>query len=290
MYPGVQFISWNGGCTANFVFTNPNATRVFIGTAAHCAALPNSGGDCAALTGPAPVDPANDQRLAFFGPDLQWMDYAKARSVGHYVYNSNLAMKQLGEHNVEACYENDFALIEVDPHVTNPSLDHWGGPVLPMTRTAPSMGDHLYTVGGTIYRETPPIVSGIVPPVQEMTRPREGFATPTETLPVDPRHLAWGSTAQFVGQCLGGDSGSPVVDAAGHALGVVERSIQVIGSNCEFSYVGQMLDYALTHRGCAWCLPNDIPELVLQTGTETFTPGVLPCVSSRTPASRGCTD
>ena len=275
MYPGVQFISWNGDCTANFVFTNPNATRVFIGTAAHCAALPKSGGDCAALADPAPADPTNDQRLAFFGPNLQWMNAAAATSVGHLVYNSNLAMKLIGEHNVEACYENDFALIEVDPHVVNPSLDHWGGPVAPTTSTHPVAGDHLYTVGGTIYRETAPGVAGTVPHVQEMTRPREGIATPSEALPVDPYHLHWGSTAQFEGQCLGGDSGSPVVDAAGHALGVIERSIVVIGSNCQFSYVGQMLDYAFTHRGCAWCLPNDIQDLIMQAGTETFTPGVL---------------
>lgn len=259
IYPGVQVMSYHGGCTVNFVFTNLQGTRAFVGTAAHCASPPG-GFTCAELTAPE----SDEQRLAFFGPDLAWKDPSYA--AGSYVYNSNLAMYG-AETDENACYENDFAVIEVDPRITNPSLEVWGGPVAPSTDHV-GAGAKLYTVGGTIYRNTP---STVPVPVLELTRAREGYTTPTVG-GVDP---AWGVFAQFAGQCLGGDSGSPVLDGQGHPVGIVEGSVQVVGANCRITYLNRVLDYANSHRGCSWCLPNDV-TLVLAAGTETFTPGVLP--------------
>jgi hypothetical protein len=288
VFSGVQVLSYHGDCSVNYVFTDPNATRVFVGTAAHCAApaASNANGGpatsdyCANL--PSPDADQVQQRQAFFGPALQWASpdnstgLTKTDAVGHYVYNSNLAMAH-NETVAHKCLENDFALIEVDAaylRLINPSTEHWGGIKGPVAAAGiPAPGSKAYTVGGTIYRTTTGVQKTYVPgpAPQELTRAREGyFAT--------YGGIAGGSdatTAVFDGGCLGGDSGSPVLDAAGHPFGVVERSTSA-GSPCVLSYLQPMLDYMFSHRGCAWCLPNDIPALHLIEGTETFKPGPLP--------------
>ncbi|HUR62416.1 MAG TPA: hypothetical protein VM286_08660 [Candidatus Thermoplasmatota archaeon] len=182
-------------------------------------------------------------------------------------------MKELGESDRFTCLENDFAVMEVDAaylHLVNPSTDHWGGVTGAVAAASPPAAmAKAYTVGGTWpYRQTG---SGYAqgPPVLEQTRPREGYFLGPTTL-----SDAWTTTANFVGQCLGGDSGSPVLTSSGSPFGVVEASLPT-GNNCRISYLKPMLDYMTSHRGCAWCLPDDV-QLVLQQGTEPFKGGVLP--------------
>ena len=287
VFSGVQAESYHGGCTVNFVFTNPEATRVFVGTAAPCAAPaaenanggPASSDYCANLSDPAAADPVNDQHLAFFGPNLTWEPLDpntafRADARGHLVYNSNLAMKELGESDGTTCLENDFAIIEVnaeDLHLVNPSTEHWGGITGAIAApAAPALGAKAYTVGGTIYRTRTGIQYTYgLPAPQEATRAREGYFLGDMTLRDE-----WTTTANFVGQCLGGDSGSPILTGTGAPFGVMEAALPE-GNMCRISYLQPMLDYALTHRGCSWCLPDDV-SLVLQNGTEPFKAGLLP--------------
>lgn len=267
VFPGVQVMSYNGGCTVNFVFTDPNGTTVYVGTSAHCAAHPRDLKEdpgnpdyCSFLEPPK----GPDQFLAFFGPALTWEgDGSVPDATGKYVYNSNLVMYG-NETDATTCLENDFALIEVDAewrHLVNPSLDHWGGPTGLRPAGEPGFAEKAYTVGGTIYRTGTPLQQP-VPPVQEASRPREGyFDKPPNWVP-----SPWSTTVDFVGQCLGGDSGSPILDKDGKAFAVMEAAIPT-GNHCRVSYLEPMLAYMETKTGL---------EVVLQLGTETFVPGVLP--------------
>jgi hypothetical protein len=188
------------------------------------------------------------------------------------VYVSTLAMA--GETSAETCRYNDFAVIELDPQflaLANPSLQAWGGPVGgPIPAANPAMMAKAYTVGGTLYRsQTVAERTAGVPQFREATRPREGWFRAFDSSQFGAYH----TSAEFAGLCLGGDSGSPVLDAQGHPLGIVEQSLQ--GTSCRISYLEPMLAYAESHRGCDWCLPDDV-SLVFQSGTEAFTGGLLP--------------
>lgn len=265
IFPGVQVQSFNGGCTVNFVFTDPNGTTVYVGTSAHCAAHPRELSEdpgnpdyCSFLEPPK----GQEQLVAYFDMWADWPSDPEAPA-GTYVYNSNMAMYG-NETDARTCLENDFALIEVAPewrHLVNPSVDHWGGPTGLRPGGEPAFGEKAYTVGGTLYRTGTPAQQP-VPPVQETTRPREGFFDH----PLIWAESPWSTEADFVGQCLGGDSGSAILDKEGKAFAVMEAAVPT-GNHCRVSYLEPMLEYMSEKTGRA---------VVLQLGTESFESGILP--------------
>lgn len=265
IYPGVQVRSFSGNCSVNFVFTDPNGTTVYVGTSAHCVAHPRDLSEepgnpdyCSFLEPPQ----GPDQMAAVFGLWSDWPTDPEA-PFGTYAYVSNLIMYG-NETEPVTCLENDFALIEVAPewrHLVNPSLDHWGGPMGLRPAGTPPLGEKAYTVGGTIYRTGAPIQQP-APPVQEATRPREGFFDHPPIWYESP----WSTEVDFIGQCLGGDSGSPILDKDGNAFAVMEAALPT-GNSCRVSYLEPMLEYMTAKTGL---------EVVLQLGTEPFTGGLIP--------------
>jgi hypothetical protein len=266
IFPGVQVLSWHGDCTANFVFTDPNGTTVYIGTAAHCGVDANNSPDNAGQSqcDKTRISTDPEASLAFFGDNLTWGNMSEPH--GHYVYNSWIQMDQAGEEDGVRCVYNDFALIEVAAqfrHLVNPSVQGWGGPVGNLSLQE---AGKLYTTGGTIFRTSPRLQDWAgIPPAQEWTRAREGYVNPHRVGP--PEAGNWSGSGYFPGLCLPGDSGSPVLGADGAALGVVHAIVAGNALGCEFVLVNAALAYMAQHVS----LP-----VVRHDGTEPFQGGVLP--------------
>jgi hypothetical protein len=245
--PGSRIENERGtGCTANFLFTNPQGTKAYIGTAAHCFGVgadnspscddtfePLSSGDAAIM----PLYQPTGAEVLSFPPT--------PTVVGRFVYSSFVAMQDAGESTDILCSHNDFALIELDDNTTrlaNPAMWHWNGPTGLRSDKA-VLGEHVFTFGGTAMRNHP----------ADVTRAREGYVTPSERDLVDPdSDIAF--HAALPGGCIGGDSGSPLTDDQDRAFGVVTRSAAGNSPSCRMAYLAPMLDYMAAHGG---------PEVVL---------------------------
>lgn len=234
-------------CTANFLFTNPQGTKAYIGTAAHCTDTPDDDPSC------DDQFPVLTKDSVAFAPLYQPTGAQPvpappaSTEIGRFVYSSFVAMMDAGEDDGFWCAFNDFALIELNDNATraaNPAMWHYGGPTALATAEA-SVGDLVHTFGGTALRNHP----------ADATRPRDGVVVPSE------RTLTgggWGLTFHVAmpGACIGGDSGSPLTTEDGLALGVVTRSAAGASPSCVNAYLAPMLDYMATHGG---------PEVVLAT-------------------------
>ena len=116
IHPGVQTLTENGQCTANFVFHDA-AGEVDLGQAAHCGSSGNS-------------NDTNGCETAGAGAGTE-VEIDGATQPGVLVYSSWEAMKAAGETDHSVCHANDFALIriaEADRASVNPSLPFFGGP------------------------------------------------------------------------------------------------------------------------------------------------------------------
>jgi hypothetical protein len=83
------------------------------------------------------------------------------------VYNSWLAMQQVGETDPDTCAYNDLALVKIDPAdvgSVNPSIPNFGGPV-GLNTSGTAAGDKVYSYGNSSLRQGITLLS-----------PKQGFS------------------------------------------------------------------------------------------------------------------
>ena len=236
IHPGVMTFTPVGQCTANFVFFQ--GTEVFLGQAAHCAG-----------TGDATVTAGCGAGSLPLGTPVE---IEGASRPGTMVYSSWLAMTAAGEQDPATCEYNDFALVRIDPAdraKVNPSLPHWGGPT-GISRSQPPVFANVYTIGNSGLRQ------GL-----RLLQPKVGLALGDEG-------GGWTHVVYNLLPGIPGDSGGPVLDAAGRALGLMAtiEIAPVVGRN-RVTDIGKALAYARTHG---------MPGLLLALGTTRFNPAQLP--------------
>jgi hypothetical protein len=236
IHPGVMTVTPIGQCTANFVYFQGG--EVYIGQAAHCAGTgtPDQTNGCS--TGSLPL-----------GTPVQIQGATKP---GTLVYSSWLAMRAAHETDPATCAFNDFALVRIDPADVarvNPSVPFWGGPT-GISRTGTKAMQPVYSFGNSSLRQ------GIT-----LLQPKLGLSFGDD----------WGGWTHLAYQLLPGipgDSGSPLLDVHGRAVGILS-TIDILPSPGGNSFADAELTllYARSHG---------FPQLLLATGTTKFNPHQLP--------------
>jgi hypothetical protein len=236
IHPGVMTFTPIGQCTANFVYFQ--GAEVYIGQAAHCAGTGSSD----------QTDGCTSDSLPLGTP----VEVDGASKPGTLVYSSWLTMHADHERDPNICAFNDFALVRIDPADrarVNPSLPHWGGPMgISLTPEAPL--SPVYSTGNSSLRQ------GIA-----LFQPKIGISFGADG-------DGWTHTAYQILPGIPGDSGSPVLDANGQALGTLS-TIDILpspGAN-SFADAAHTLRYARAHG---------FPDLLLANGTTPFNPHQLP--------------
>ena len=234
--PGVQTYTEGAQCTANFIFTD--GTDVFIGQAAHCSSLDGNTETNGCIAQSRPLGTK--------------VEIDGASQPGTMVYNSWLAMQAANEPSDTVCFNNDFALIRIDPAdhgKVNPSIPHWGGPVGLNTRGTDSFED-VYSYGNSSLR------FGLTP-----TSPKKGYS-------LGSAEEGWTHPLYTVTPGIPGDSGSGFLDADGNAFGVLSTlSAAPFPASNNASDLAKCLNYMYAHGG---------PGATLEPGTEPFAPAPLP--------------
>lgn len=185
---GTLSLTQGYGCTAGFLARSVTNGTIYLATAGHCV-------ESYSLGGPFPIGFDGDQerhsgRVVYVS---QWSDPTVDQEMC------------MGEDGVffpdeRRCF-NDLALVELSQDtlaVANASLPMWGGPVSGLGEAVP--GSVVYTVGASYVR------GGALPAARAGALLQAG---------------QWSAIVQFSTTTPVGDSGSPVLDAAGHALGLV---------------------------------------------------------------------
>ncbi|MDP1792600.1 MAG: hypothetical protein Q8K63_00575 [Acidimicrobiales bacterium] len=230
IHPGVQTISGNSQCTANFVFVNGDS--VLLGQAAHCAG-----------TGPANETNGCTAEALPVGLPVR---ISGASRPGVLVYSSWDAMKQARETNVDLCRHNDFALVRIDPAdvaKVNPSVPKWGGPTGVSERS--SVGrTNLYTYGNSNLRFGLTALSPL-------------RVVGVETTAGGRNHLVYSVTPG-----IPGDSGSGLLDNGGKAIGVL--------STIGLTPLPLSNNYTDLRRAMAYARSHGMPNLQLVNGTKPF--------------------
>ena len=197
VHPGVQTITGKSQCTANFVFYDES--HVYLGQAAHCSSTSSETVTDGCKAGSMPL-----------GTPVQIQGASRP---GTLVYNSWVAMASAKESNTDTCMYNDLALVRIDPadvSSVNPSVPFWGGPT--GLNTAGPGSNAVYSYGNSLLRFDLSALS-----------PKTGF------LQGDTGN-GWGHQVLFINPAVPGDSGSPVLDNQGRALGIVSAlSIAIPG-------------------------------------------------------------
>ncbi|HEX6492574.1 MAG TPA: trypsin-like peptidase domain-containing protein [Candidatus Dormibacteraeota bacterium] len=231
IHPGVQLVTRNAQCTANFIYTD--GATVFIGQAAHCS---GTGGNDEADGCLAPSLPLGTQ-----------VEVTGAKHPGTLVYNSWLTMQQLKEKNPDICKYNDLALVRLDPAdagSVNPTVPIWGGP-MGLDTTGTKQGEAVYSYGNSQLG----LGTGAISQKQGTSQGDEG--------------AGWSHVVRTEPPGVPGDSGSGFLDAAGNALGIL--STLDVAPRTGTNGVGDLfreLDYMHQHS------PFAAVQLVL--GTEPF--------------------
>jgi hypothetical protein len=223
-------------CTANFVFTR--RSEVFLGYAAHCAGLGAATDTDGCTTESLPLGTK--------------VEIEGASRPGVLVYSSWAAMQRAGERRPEACANNDFALVRVDPadvRRVNPTVPHWGGPT-GLNREGNPSGASVYTYGSSSLRLGVTALS-----------PKSGTSVGTDS-------GGWSHPVYTVTPGIPGDSGSGLLDASGRATGVLSTvNVTPLPASNSFGDLQRSLAYARVHG---------MGSVVLATGTEAFDPDQLP--------------
>ncbi len=225
--PGVQVVTGNGQCTANYVYHR--AGELYLGMAAHCAGLGEQTDTNGCATESRPLGTP--------------VTIAGAEHRGTLAYSSWAAMEANGERDPLACAHNDFALIRIDPRDhdrVNPTVPHWGGPVGVASPTAPALNGYR-AYGNSSLRQGLTLLS-----------PMWGFAA--------GNHTAGGWLRQAVTLLPGvpGDSGMGLQTYDGLAAGVLS-SISIFPDTGLLNFT----DVAMAMR---YARATGMPDLKLATG------------------------
>lgn len=230
-----------GLCTAGFVLTGGG--RTYLGQAAHCG---GTGGE-------TDTDGCTSATVPLGTPVL--VHGRDGTVTGRLAWSSWNTMRARGETDPGICAYNDLALVELPARVadaTGAAVPFFGGP--DGVRTAPlAAGEPVYGLAN------PPGPDGVRAPA-----PRAGTAA-------GEVGGGWGHAVYTLTPGVAGESGSPLLDADGNAVGVLS-SLTTTGDRASIEYadLSRALDYARRTGGP--------PGLAVATGTA-FTaapPGVDP--------------
>lgn len=228
--PGVETVTGEGQCTANFVFTDP-AGAVYLGQAAHCSGTGAATDTNGCTAGSLPLG----TRVRVGG----------ASRPGTLVYSSWLTMQRVREADPDACAFNDFALVRLDPAdraKVNPTVPIWGGPTGLGTSTAPL--SQVYSYGNSSLRLGIPQLS-----------PKVGISLGDEA-------GAWTRSVYTVTPGIPGDSGSGFLNRDGQAVGILSTlAVTPLPASNGVSDLNRALAYARAKGG---------PAVTLERGTERF--------------------
>jgi hypothetical protein len=216
IHPGVQMVTGNGQCTANFVFTDGD--DVFIGYAAHCAGL----GEQTDSNGCAIASVPLGTPVVIQG----------ASQPGSLAYSSWIAMQKAGEKDPTVCFNNDFAFVKIDRadhDKVSPTVKHWGGPNGVSPSQLPAF-EGLRAYGNSGLR------LGLTP------------VSPMVGLSVGTSSGGWSHQAFTLIPAIPGDSGMPLITERGKAVGLLS-SISLLPNVgvLNFTDLSLALDYAKTH-------------------------------------------
>jgi hypothetical protein len=158
-------------------------------------------------------------------------------------------MQEIHEKDANACEGNDFALVQLDNAdvgKVNPSVPFWGGPS-GINTTGTSVGDPVYSYGNSELR------LGI-----STLSPKVGVS-------IGDDFGGWVHRIYTVTPGIPGDSGSAVLDGAGHALGVL-RTVDVAPTPAanDIGDIGRQIGYMHAHSALA--------AIGLVNGDITFSP------------------
>jgi hypothetical protein len=216
-------------------FIFTEGSDTFIGQAAHCSG-----------TGAATDTNGCEAASLPLGTRVE-IDGASVK--GTMVYNSWISMQQAGEADEETCAYNDFALVKIDAAdvgKVNPSIPNFGGPTGVGTAAA---GEEVYTYGNSSLRGGVTLLS-----------PKNGYV-------IERTPGGWSYSLYTVTPGIPGDSGSAFLNSSGQALGTLSTvAIAPLPASNGVGDIGSELAYARNHG---------FPGLVLENGTEPFTPKVL---------------
>ncbi|MER7435514.1 hypothetical protein [Pseudonocardia alni] len=211
-----------GLCTAGFVFTA--GERTFLGQAAHCG---GTGGE-------TETDGCTSDAVPLGTPVL--VHGRDGTVTGTLAWSSWNTMQARGERDPDVCAYNDLALVEL-PAGARPSVGaavpFFGGPGA--VRTAP------LPAGTPVYGLTNPPGAGGVRTV--------GVRAGAAAAEVGG---GWGHAVFAVQDGVAGESGSPLLDAQGRAIGVLSSltTIEDLPS-IEYTDLARALDYAARTDGPA---------------------------------------
>jgi hypothetical protein len=236
LHPGVVTETVGGGsCTANFVFTA--GERVFLGQAAHCGGT----GDvtetdgCSSTTGPVGTE------VTIHGSD------GRDRT-GTMAYSSWVTMQADHETDRDACANNDFALVELNPDDAtdvNPSMPFFGGPK--------SLREGTLRVGA------PVLGYG-----NSTTRAGVAALSPKAGSIVSTTSGGFGQEVYMASPGIPGDSGSGFLTGNGEAVGVLSTlNLAPLPVSNGMTNLAEALRYAADHG---------FADVELEPGTEPFTP------------------
>ncbi len=215
-----------GICTAGFLFRGGG--RTFLGQAAHCA---GTGAD-------TETDGCTSSTLRPGAPVI--VRGARGPVDGVLRYSSWTAMQDGGETDRDACAANDFALVELPPDAT-------------ATSTLPVLGGPS-GIRGTA-AEPGAVVHGLAVPERPVDRPGTLGRS---------ANGGWLHTVRTTVPGTPGESGGPLVDDRGAALGVLSGMEAGGDGRLEYTDLALAAAYARAHGAPA--------DLELVPGTAPFAP------------------
>ncbi|MGQ0844488.1 MAG: serine protease [Sporichthyaceae bacterium] len=234
LYVGMQTNTDGAFCTANFVFVDA-AANLYFGQSAHCARKEQK--EVAQPTG------------CTFGskPLGTPVKFPDSNVTGELAYSSWLTMQKVREKDMNACVDNDFALVKVPRFAhnqVNPTMPLFYGPS-GLNTGGTTMGDTVVGFGNS------------------PTRQGLSDVKPKQSVSVGTVQDGWAHLIYSATPGIPGDSGGPYLDAQGRALGSLSKMVlgPAPGANV-ITDINRALEYAKKHSG--------IEGLRLAKGTEKF--------------------